>query len=189
MGEKGETPMIVKARQQMMALLFNAASGRLHLTQTISADSATVAQAITFCDQLIDDGIVVNDELAKDIAETINEDHMVGAGLIPLSTPSIAYVSETVPKRFDLGQNYPNPFNPSTTIRFDLPQPVHVQLKIYDVTGRLVATPVNEPRQAGVHSVVWNRTNRSGGPVASGVYFYRIQAGSFIMTRKMVLLK
>ena len=120
---------------------------------------------------------------------TPNEDHSVDAGLIPLNTPSIAYAPAAVPIRFELGQNYPNPFNPSTTIRFDLPQPVHVRLNIYDVTGRLVATPVNEPRQAGVHRIVWNRTNRSGGPVASGVYFYRIQAGAFTMTRKMVLLK
>ena len=89
-----------------------------------------------------------------------------------------------LPTKFSLSQNYPNPFNPSTTIKFALPQATKVSLRIYDAVGREVATLVNKEMNAGVHSVKWNASK-----MASGVYFYRLQAGSFVQTKKLMLLK
>ena len=88
-----------------------------------------------------------------------------------------------------LNQNYPNPFNPLTTISFTLAAPAETRLDVYDVNGRLVSTLLHSYRSAGRTEVKWNGTNTNGQPVASGVYFYRLVAGSFIETKRMVLLK
>lgn len=101
-----------------------------------------------------------------------------------------------IPTRFSLDQNYPNPFNPTTTIRFGLPSAASVRLTVYDALGREVTTLIdNEERAAGYVSVVWNGQNSSGARVASGVFFYRIQAQPagggvpFVELKKMVLVK
>jgi hypothetical protein len=106
--------------------------------------------------------------------------HINSATLVPDAVASHA----DVPIRFTLSQNYPNPFNPSTEIRFSLPSAGHVRLEIFNIRGRRVATLVDAPRGAGVHTVSWD-----GSDLASGIYIYRIQAGSDIMTRRMLLLK
>nr|MEE4269099.1 FlgD immunoglobulin-like domain containing protein [Candidatus Krumholzibacteria bacterium] len=90
---------------------------------------------------------------------------------------------------FALLANYPNPFNPMTNIAFILPRSSRVQLNIYSVDGRLVTRLVDETREAGRHSVVWMGRNDRGQMVASGTYFYRIKAGAFHDTQKMVLAK
>jgi hypothetical protein len=89
-----------------------------------------------------------------------------------------------VPRLFMLKQNYPNPFNPSTTIRYELPQKSRVVLKILNILGQEVVTLVDEVKQPDRYSVQWN-----AGNAATGVYFYRIQAGEFVETKKLVLLK
>ena len=89
-----------------------------------------------------------------------------------------------VPKVFSLSQNYPNPFNPATTIQFGIPKEVKVTLKIYDMLGSEVATIVNEELVPGYYEYQWNAST-----FASGVYFYRITAGDFISTKKLMLLK
>ena len=89
-----------------------------------------------------------------------------------------------IPKEFALAQNYPNPFNPITTIGFSLPQNTKVVIKVYDILGRLVKELVNEYKTAGVYNVKFDGTNFS-----SGVYFYKIEAGTFVDTKKMVLVK
>ena len=100
-----------------------------------------------------------------------------------------------VPTQFSLDQNYPNPFNPSTTIRFGLPAAASVRLTVYDALGREVARLVNGDMGAGYQVVTWNSTNTDGARVASGVYFYRLQAQSaggdkpFVELRKMLLVK
>ena len=96
---------------------------------------------------------------------------------------------EEIPETFELFQNYPNPFNPTTTIQFALPTSEQVTLKVYDVTGREVQTLVAGQLTAGTHQVIWDGRGHSGRAVASGVYFYRLEAGSQIMTRRMVMLK
>ena len=94
-----------------------------------------------------------------------------------------------IPSQFVLQQNYPNPFNPQTTIEFDLPKAVRVSLKIFNAAGAEVATLVDNVMSAGVHDVVWNGRNGSGAVAASGVYFYRVAAGEFAATKKMLLIK
>jgi hypothetical protein len=90
----------------------------------------------------------------------------------------------SVPMEYSLSQNYPNPFNPSTTIKFELPKPARVRLSVYDILGREVSVLVNEKRDAGVHEVKFDAAG-----LASGVYFYMLQAGDFIQTRKMFLIR
>ncbi|MBI3189920.1 MAG: T9SS type A sorting domain-containing protein [Ignavibacteriales bacterium] len=89
-----------------------------------------------------------------------------------------------LPLAYKLKQNYPNPFNPSTVISYQLQVKSAVSLKVYDILGRAVATLVDEVQQAGEKSVDWNATNYS-----SGIYFYRLQAGSFVETKKLVLVR
>ena len=88
------------------------------------------------------------------------------------------------PKKFILKQNYPNPFNPTTIISFSIPSNSFVSLNIYDLLGREVAVIISEEMPAGNYTRQWNATN-----ISSGIYFYRIQAGNFIETKKLVLLK
>jgi hypothetical protein len=94
-----------------------------------------------------------------------------------------------LPREYSLSQNYPNPFNPSTTIKYALPERAHVTIEVFNTLGQKVAVLVNEAMTAGEHSAVWNGTDRSGDRVASGVYLYRLRAGDFVTSRKMLLLK
>jgi hypothetical protein len=108
----------------------------------------------------------------------------------PTGVPTRVVTEETVPREFSLSQNYPNPFNPTTTINFSLPERSRVELKIYDLLGREVAALIEgDEIQAGVHRVQWNGRNRFGEAVSTGVYFYRIVAGGFVQTKKMLLIK
>jgi acetyl esterase/lipase len=91
---------------------------------------------------------------------------------------------DVLPTSFALQQNYPNPFNPSTTIKYELPKSSVVRLSVFDMLGREVSVLVNERRDAGVHEVKCDGSN-----LASGVYFYRLQAGDFVSTKKMLTLK
>lgn len=93
-------------------------------------------------------------------------------------------VGETIPNAYALRQNYPNPFNPSTTIAFDLPQTDHVTLRVFNMLGQEVATLVNETRSAGTYAVEWNAQD-----VPSGIYFARMQSGTFNAVRRMILVK
>jgi hypothetical protein len=94
------------------------------------------------------------------------------------------YVSYISPDSYHLAQNYPNPFNPSTKISWQSPVGSWQTLKVYDILGNEVATLVDEFREAGRYEVTFDRSN-----LASGIYYYRLQAGSFIETKKMVLIK
>lgn len=94
-----------------------------------------------------------------------------------------------VPNAVALGQNYPNPFNPSTTIRFDLPVAGPARLDIVDARGRQVRSLVSGDMPAGFHSIRWDGNDGAGRPAASGLYFYRLEAGEQLQQRKMLLLK
>ena len=91
---------------------------------------------------------------------------------------------EVIPYNYALYQNYPNPFNPTTTMEYSLPRSGDVSLTIYNLLGEEVMRIVDEYQPSGYHQVTWNASN-----FASGIYFYRLQAGDFVQTRKMVLLK
>ena len=91
---------------------------------------------------------------------------------------------EGTPVAYDLFQNYPNPFNPATTLQYQLAAPGQVRLIVYDMLGREVSTLVNEKKGAGSHTVRFD-----AGRLASGVYFYRMEANGFVQTKKMTLLR
>ena len=93
------------------------------------------------------------------------------------------------PLTFNLYDNYPNPFNPTTSITFDLSTESPVKLEIYDIAGHKIITLINEQRQAGTYQVIWNGQDNLGNSVASGLYVYRIQAGTFVQFKKMLFLK
>ena len=97
--------------------------------------------------------------------------------------------NETFPQGFALEQNFPNPFNPVTTLRYALPERGLVTITIYDMLGRQVKTLINQTQDAGYRSVIWDASNDYGKPVSAGIYLYQIQAGDYIQTKKMVLLK
>jgi len=103
---------------------------------------------------------------------------------------AISGVGDVVPTRYVLEQNVPNPFNPMTTIYFELPEPATVSLRVYDISGRLVRSLLEgSALGAGRQDVVWNGKDDGGQQVATGVYFYHLNAGSFNETRRMVLVK
>ena len=108
-----------------------------------------------------------------------------------VNVTSVADDISTLPETYRLEQNFPNPFNPATTIHFAIP-PSHsgmVKLEIYNIQGEKIKTLVNERKSAGVYQVVWDGHDQHGKSVPSGLYFYRLQAGSFIQNKKMILIK
>lgn len=104
-------------------------------------------------------------------------------------TGTITAVGDHKTEAFTLSQNHPNPFNPSTTIAFELARRAYARLFIYDVNGARVRTLIDRELPAGAHSVEWNGTDSRGGTVASGVYYYRLEAGTASATKRMVLIK
>jgi len=112
----------------------------------------------------------------------------IGPGVTPCIPTDIEEDSGILPRDFAIHQNYPNPFNPVTTISFDLPEREKVTLDVYNILGQKVATLHDGILPAGNHQLNWDTSKKRDG-VATGVYFYRIQAGEFTETRKMLLLK
>lgn len=116
-----------------------------------------------------------------------------GAAFIQNSKKTLTAIRDTVTSvkevnntilDYQLQQNYPNPFNPTTIIKFEIPEVSEISLKIYDILGREVSTLVNEQKQSGFYEVEFNASELS-----SGIYFYQLQAGSFVATKKLILLK
>ncbi len=95
----------------------------------------------------------------------------------------------TTPARFGLKQNYPNPFNPTTTIGYSLNKETRVTLKVYDLLGQEITTLVDEIQPAGFRQIEWKGKNQSGSQVATGMYIYRMNAGNFVESHKMILSK
>ena len=97
--------------------------------------------------------------------------------------------SGNLPDLFSLSQNYPNPFNPETQIEFSLPKTSFVTIDIFNILGTRIRNLVTEQLSAGYYTITWNSRGDSGQPVSSGVYLYRLQAGDYTETKKMLLLK
>jgi len=129
--------------------------------------------------------------LASDISiESLQDD--IAEASIEVNELTLA-VTELIPDNFELGQNYPNPFNPTTKISFGIPAvnggSVQTTLTIFNISGQMVRTLLNEETPSGMHEIEWNGQNNAGIQVPSGAYFYTIEAGDFRQTRKMLLLK
>jgi chitinase len=123
-------------------------------------------------------------ELSQDVIGTNQPLLDVIANNLLVPTSIVEQSLDTHAAFFTLYDNYPNPFNPSTTIRYSLPRAGHVSLKVYDVVGREVAILINEFRDAGIGNIQVN-----GSELASGIYFYQIQSGTFVQTKKLVVVK
>ena len=91
---------------------------------------------------------------------------------------------DEIPTNYTLSQNYPNPFNPSTRIRYSAPQSSNVLIKVFDILGNEIETLMSEEKAAGTYEITWYAEN-----LPSGIYFYKLQAGNFVETKKMVLLR
>jgi hypothetical protein len=97
---------------------------------------------------------------------------------------------ETIPpKELSLGQNYPNPFNPLTAIPVSIPITTEIKLKVYDILGKEVKTLYADNLTPGRHFFHWDGRDERGNALATGVYFYRLQAGSWVQTKKLILLR
>ena len=102
---------------------------------------------------------------------------------------NVSVLDDLIPYTYKLYNAYPNPFNPFTTLRYDLLEDGLVNITIYDMLGNIINQLVNEVQSSGTKSIQWNATNNRGQPVSAGVYLYKIQAGDFVDTKKMILLK
>ena len=118
-----------------------------------------------------------------------SEPDSVLCGVGYLDGETVSVYEEIFPMEFKLYPSHPNPFNPYTHIRFSLQTDSYVSITIYDLMGRQIRSLVNQQISAGYHTALWNSINNLGSPVSAGVYIYSIQAGQFVQTRKMVLLK
>jgi len=119
-------------------------------------------------------------------ASPANRLRIVATDELPPPAPNndLANLTQEIVQSYALGQNYPNPFNPSTRITYQLPKAAHVTLKVFDVLGRAVATLVEEQNEAGQHTIEWN-----SGNIPSGIYYYRLTAGTFTDCRKMLIVR
>jgi hypothetical protein len=180
----GSAAMIDRARQQLTALLLNVAAGFVSQTQVVSADGATASQAITWCDNLVDNP-TGNHAAARTIAEMVNNGQQVPAGTIPLGTPVIAYGLKpgTPQEGDDLRadalelQIAPNPAHAARAVRFVVGTGGPVSLAIYDVSGRRVADLYRGAVGPGRYSIDWDGNREGGEPLRQGLYFARLSTG------------
>jgi hypothetical protein len=123
-------------------------------------------------------------ELAAEARDIIYAVSKIQGSAKPAAQPEL-------PKAFSLSQNSPNPFNPYTTIQYSIPgnKEVSIRIKVYDIRGDIVKTLVDGESEPGKHSVTWNATDDEGKRISSGIYIYKLEAGSFTQTRKMLLLR
>ena len=157
--------------RQVSAQSGGGTSGQNSLRLTFGLGQATAADSVVI--RWPSGGTQILTNLLANRSHRIEEDF----------TTAVAETPE-LPSEYRLHQNYPNPFNPETTIRFSLPQPEFVILRIFDLAGREVATLLQEPKPAGTHALIFDASH-----LPSGVYVYRMQAGKFQASRKLLLLK
>ncbi len=187
---KGAT-MLDRAKQQFVALLLNVASLKISQAQIISADGAIVSQAITYCNAIITNRVPgVSYEVAKGIADMINNGITVPAGVIPLDTEIIWY---SKPKGIpSIVRITPNPASEAVAISYYVPEGVDKDLRgifeVYDVMGRCVFNSSVDVVTPGEHSFIWNCKTSYGQDLASGAYFVRLKTPAGISTQKIMIV-
>jgi len=172
------------------------------ITTMIRLDSVTTAQIFSFSTTLLHyrlDGLILgfvtlSDKFGPVIFHSPGEPPglvFIDIALIGCIIDSVEYgnpvlveIDPTIPNEFTLHQNYPNPFNPTTKIRYSVPHSSNVVIKVFDILGNEIEMLVNEEKSIGSYEVEFYGTG-----IVSGIYFYRLQAGSFVETKKMILLK
>ncbi len=182
--------MLDRAKQQMIALLLNVVAGYIGQGTVISPNGATVSQAITWCNDLIQDGEPANDERAKSIADMINNGQTVPSGWVPVSTRIITYSArpDLPAATFDLAAPAPNPSRGSAVnVSFALARADQVELRVFDAAGRSVRTLARAAFDAGAHRVTWDGTGDSGARLNPGMYFIRLVTEQGTRTRAVVL--
>ncbi len=178
-----------KARVQLAAMLMNFFSLKIGPATVVTVDGRSASDVLTFVSTLLSDNTASNDALAKQLAECVNDQVLIAAGLVPWGTvvykegPASGRDGVT-PHAVMLEQNYPNPFNPTTTIAYSISEEAHVTLRVYDALGREVAVLVDGVQRAGSHSVIFNAAR-----LESGTYFYRLDAAGTVRTSRMILMK
>lgn len=134
--------------------------------------------------------VAVSGFVGKSIPETTKDDTNIDENQSKNSIES----HQSLPTEFGLSQNYPNPFNPTTTINFQIPrlndlQEIPTYLQIFDIRGKLVKTLLDEKLSPGYYSYIWNGLNDYGEQISSGIYFYKIRAGDFCKSKKMLAIR
>ncbi|QQS35326.1 MAG: T9SS type A sorting domain-containing protein [Ignavibacteriales bacterium] len=132
-----------------------------------------------------------NIKLQDESGKIFNERMKTGGELVITNSAvtKLLVSADIIPDKFALEQNYPNPFNPATTVQFDVPQTSDVVIKIYDMLGQEVRTLFSGQVEGGTYKVQWDGLNNSGQQISSGSYIYRMTAGEFVQTKKMIMLK
>jgi hypothetical protein len=160
-----------KIGEEFKAYSLTKSSGAYRIDSLSSGSFTLLAQRMGYNGQLRNVEIT---NFSKDSIDFVFDNYLIGINNEELK----------IPVSYWLGNSFPNPFNPSVTIKFGLPKTSLTRIIIYDVLGREISRPVNEELKAGNYTINWNASNFS-----SGVYFYRLEAGDYIETKKMVLLK
>ena len=187
---KGGT-MLDRAKQQMTALLLNVASLKISQAEIISEDGANVSQAITYCNLIITDAVDVSYEVAKDIADLINNGRMVPAGVIPADTEIIWY-SIHARNNVQLLDISPNPSAAAVSIRYRVPEARsgdNASLEVFDVRGRQIFELGNLEMTPGEHQVFWTGVDRYGNEVASGTYFVNVRSTYGLSCKKVTVIR
>ncbi|MFQ6008067.1 MAG: choice-of-anchor V domain-containing protein [Candidatus Zixiibacteriota bacterium] len=127
--------------------------------------------------------------LAANSGNGANGDSTYTTTHVMAATDVAEVITPQLPERFSLSQNYPNPFNPMTTIEFYLPHRTHVKLSVFNMLGQRIRDLYKGIKSAGSYAAYWDGTDSHGNPVASGVYYYRLETDNFTESKKMILLK
>jgi hypothetical protein len=172
----------IRSPESSVSWVFQVGSTGEATPATLQWDAAAIPAGVTL--ELTDfgnAGTKINMKSTNNYLLTING---IDTLQIASTTVGVEQQPPSIPTTFGLSQNFPNPFNPKTVISYQLPVASMTSLKIYDILGREIAALVNEVKSPGWYSIQWNAQN-----LPSGIYFYRLEAGSFVETRKLVLLK
>ncbi|GEM_PF-4870529 len=197
LSSNAHSSMLERAKEQLAALVLNLASLKIGQYMVITVDGRNAGNVLTYVSSLLTDANTSNDELGKNLAEKINTQQPIVAGLVPAGNILYKGLTRSItwgfnkPLEFGLSNNYPNPFNPTTSIHFELPEDAHVRIAVYNTLGQHVATLVDAMQTAGYHSVDFDAS-----ALSSGVYFYRLDAAGtssskkeFHQVKKMILIR